>query len=222
MLDIGSVNDLGLGVREPQVQRGNDDLGQEEFLTLMLEQFRNQDPLSPAESGEFLGQLAQFGTVNGIQELQQSFESLSESLFSDQALQASNLVGRQVLVPSNFAALEAEQEITGGIELPVSSPGVNLQITDSSGRLVRQLSLGPNPQGIAPFAWDGLDDTGNPAPPGAYRIEAQAVQSGVSESVPVFINAEVQSVTFGGSTGGVVLNVAGVGELTLDQIKQIS
>ena len=39
-----------------------DDLGQSEFLKLMLTQIKYQDPLKPMEGGEFLSQLAQFGT----------------------------------------------------------------------------------------------------------------------------------------------------------------
>ena len=77
-------------------------LGQEEFLELMMTQLQNQDPLNPAESGEFLSQIAQFGTVNGITELQQSFSTLASSLQSNQALQASTMVGRSVLVESNW------------------------------------------------------------------------------------------------------------------------
>ena len=85
-------------------------LGQDEFLELMMTQLQNQDPLNPAESGEFLSQIAQFGTVNGITELQQSFSTLASSLQSNQALQASTMVGRSVLVENNILQLGATGE----------------------------------------------------------------------------------------------------------------
>ena len=86
----------GLRLEVPQAAREGD-LGQEDFLHLMLTQLKNQDPFKPMESGEFLGQLAQFGTVQGLAGLQTSFDSLSSSLVSNQALQASSLVGRSAL-----------------------------------------------------------------------------------------------------------------------------
>ena len=222
MLDFDSIESLGLGPQVTQPRRGNDELGQAEFLTLMLEQFRNQDPLSPAESGEFLGQLAQFGTVSGIEDLQSSIDSLATSLFSDQALQASNLVGRDVLVPASFGFLEEGEAVTGAIELPESSPSVALRIVDAAGEVVRQFDLGARPGGLVNFSWDGLNAQGQPVPPGAYSFQAQSVQLGASESAPVFINSLVESVSFGGDGRGVVLNVRGIGELTLNDVRQIS
>ena len=69
-------------------------LGQEEFLRLMITQLKNQDPTKPLDSGEFLGQLAQFGTVSGLADLKSSFTELAGSLVSNQALQAA---GRSLL-----------------------------------------------------------------------------------------------------------------------------
>ena len=87
-------------------EKSKDDLDQSEFLKLMLTQIKYQDPLKPMEGGEFLSQLAQFGTVSGIAALQSSFDVFASSLQSNQALQASTMVGRTVLVPGNVAALE--------------------------------------------------------------------------------------------------------------------
>ncbi|MEM7280564.1 MAG: flagellar hook assembly protein FlgD [Pseudomonadota bacterium] len=222
MLDIDAVESLGLGQRQPTVSGGGDELGQDEFLTLMLEQFRNQDPLKPQESGDFLGQLAQFGTVSGIEELQDSINSLATSLFSDQALQASNLVGRNVLAPSSFGIVEEGQGLTGAIEVPETTPSVSLRIVDAAGGLVREFDLGANPRGLVRFSWDGLDSSGQPVPPGVYSLSAQSLQLGAAESAPVFVDSLVESVSFGGDGQGVVLNVRGVGEMSLNDVRQIS
>jgi len=87
-----------LGLRRDLTQR-RERLGQEDFLRLMVAQLRNQNPLQPMENGEFLTQIAQFGTVSGVRQLNAAFEALSESLYSSQALQAASLVGRRVQVP---------------------------------------------------------------------------------------------------------------------------
>src|SRR5580698_5159052 len=80
-------------------------LGGTDFLTLMLAQLQNQDPTSPVDSNEFLSQLASLSEVQGINQLNTSFASLSNSLVGSQALQASSLLGHQALVASSTASL---------------------------------------------------------------------------------------------------------------------
>ena len=84
-------------------QSSRDELGQDEFLTLMIAQFKNQDPFEPMTNGDFLGQLAQFSTVSGISELQTSFDTLAGAISGEQALQAGSLVGKDILTQSEFA-----------------------------------------------------------------------------------------------------------------------
>ena len=87
MFDVSALGDAGI-LSPPPAQESGGDLGQEDFLTLMISQFRNQDPFEPMDNGDFLGQLAQFGTVNGIEQLNSAFAGLAGSIQSDQALQA--------------------------------------------------------------------------------------------------------------------------------------
>ena len=94
----------------------------------MIAQFRNQDPFEPMDNGDFLGQLAQFGTVNGIEQLNSSFYDLSESIFSEQALQAANLVGHSVLARTDTAYLEGGGVLAGAIELASSASNVQIDI----------------------------------------------------------------------------------------------
>ena len=113
---VGAVNgtdfsNLGIGV--PKATDKKSDLGQGDFLTLMTTQLKNQDPFKPLDSGAFLGQLAQFGTVSGLAGLQTSFDSLKTSLISNQALQAASLVGRAALVDSSTMATGAGQSVGG-------------------------------------------------------------------------------------------------------------
>src|SRR6188768_3696602 len=82
-----------------------DQLGQNEFLQLMLAQLKNQDPFKAMDPSQFLGQLAQFGTVSGIQEMQGSLSTLSDSLRSSQVLGGTSLVGHYVLADASEAVL---------------------------------------------------------------------------------------------------------------------
>ena len=116
MNDIAAIDDSRI-FAPPPTESGRDELGQEDFLTLMITQFRNQDPFEPMDNGDFLGQLAQFGTVNGIEQLNSSMAGLTGSIQNDQALQAASLVGRGVLAQSNAGYLPDGGQMTGAVEV---------------------------------------------------------------------------------------------------------
>src|SRR5271163_1507860 len=97
-------------------------LGGTDFLTLMLAQLQNQDPTSPVDSNEFLSQLASLSEVQGITQLNTSFSTLSNSLVSGQALQASSLLGHTALVTSSTASLAtAGAAVNGAVSVPQTS-----------------------------------------------------------------------------------------------------
>src|SRR6201986_307143 len=121
---------------------GGTTLGGTDFLTLMLAQLKNQDPTSPVDSNTFLSQLAQLSEVQGITSLNTSFGALSSSLTSNQALQASSLLGHQALVNSSTATIAAGATVTGAVNVPQNTGQVTLSITNSSGALVSQINLG--------------------------------------------------------------------------------
>jgi len=195
-------------------------LGQAQFLSLMVAQLKNQDPMQPMQNGEFLSQMAQFGTVSGIQDLQKSFGSLANALQSNQALMASSLVGRTVLAPGNAGYLAAGGTIGGAVDLPASTPDVVINITDSSGQLVQRLDLGAQSGGSVRFAWDGTTAAGTAAAPGVYKLTAQALDGTQQYAPGTLVEARVDSVSLGGSNG-LTLNLAGLGAVNLSDVRQI-
>src|SRR5262245_30915388 len=134
-----------------------DQLGQAEFLELMIAQLKNQDPFKAMDPSQFLGQLAQFGTVSGIQEVQGALTTLSDSMRSSQVLDGATMVGRGVLVASDDATLGAEGSITGAVEVPNNATGVELIVRDSAGALVRRMPLSTT-SGTQQFTWDGMNN----------------------------------------------------------------
>lgn len=196
-------------------------LGQDQFLELMIAQLKNQDPTKPMDSTQFLGQMAQFGTVNGIQELQKSFTQMAGALQSNQALMASSLVGRSVMVPGGVGVLPPGGALTGSVNLPVSVGDLAINITDGSGQLVRRLAMGSQQAGEIPFSWDGLDEAGAPLPSGRYQLKAEALYDGKPYAADTSVRALVESVTLGGAQG-MYLNLAGLGSVSLGDVWQIS
>ncbi|MGI9232469.1 MAG: flagellar hook assembly protein FlgD [Woeseiaceae bacterium] len=220
MTTLGSIDNFD-NFAPPPEQKARDSLGQEDFLTLMISQFRNQDPFEPMDNGEFLGQLAQFSTVNGISSLNSAFGGLAGSMQDNQALQAAGLVGRSVLAVSDIGSLSEEGSLNGGLELESSAGNVQIDITNRNGELVQRLNLGQQPPGISRFTWDGTDASGQRADSGLYQVTARVIRGTSIESVPTVIEAEIQSVTLGQFGGALTLNLEGGQQMPLGQIYQI-
>jgi flagellar basal-body rod modification protein FlgD len=197
-------------------------LGQDEFLKLMTTQMTHQDPTKPMDNAQFLSQMAQFGTVSGIQDLQQSFKDFSASISSDQALQAAGLVGRSVSVSSDQGILTAGGEVKGTVDLPASSSNVNLKILDSvTGDVIKTQSLGEHSAGSMAFSWNGTNDNGNFASPGVYKVQLETNVDGVNTVLKPDIQSRVESVSMGSGNKGVQVNLSGLGAVNFNQIKQI-
>jgi flagellar basal-body rod modification protein FlgD len=198
-------------------------LGGTDFLTLMLAQLKNQDPTSPVDSNTFLSQLAQLSEVQGITSLNTSFSSLSSSLSSSQALQASSLLGHQALVASPTATVAAGATVSGAVSVPQTTSDVVLGITNSAGVLVRQIDLGAQSSGLTSFTWDGKGSNGSAVPADTYTLTAQyAGQTKGSTAAATFVSGTVQSVSMGAGATGMTVNVAGVGSVPFSSVQQIS
>jgi len=215
---VSPVNGVDLGLSVPKAAPSGD-LGQEDFLHLMITQLKNQDPFKPMESGEFLGQLAQFGTVQGLAGLQTSFDSLSTSLVSNQALQASTLVGRSALATTSTLAVGAGQPVSGAIDVPSSTSAVTIAIRDGLGQTVRTVSLGAQPVGLASFTWDGLDDAGRPVAAGRYSFAASYRSGNEAVAADTLLRAPIDSVLLGAD--GFSVELRGIGELPFTALREI-
>ena len=200
----------------------NDDMGQADFLKLMTTQLRNQDPFEPIENGEFLGQMAQFGTVSGIQELQQSFGDLSSALQANRALQASVLVGKQVMVDGNQAALGVDGDLHGAVDLPGDVSNLQVRVLGANGETLANIELGAQAGGIVEFSWDGELADGSRAAPGTYTVAAAADVNGDEQALATLSVANVNSVTLGNGTGDVLLDLGALGEIALSDVRRIS
>lgn len=200
--------------------KSQNELGQEDFLDLMIAQLRNQDPMKPMENGDFLGQMAQFGTVSGIKDLQDSFASFSSSINSGQALQAASLIGHRILADTDTGTLTPSGNMEGVISIPASTPSVKVKVYNDAGQIVRNVDLGSRISGDMTFSWDGTDNNGNVMPAGTYRITAEAQYEGSSEALAVSATSQVNSVTLN-PNGGLLLGLEGGDTLEFSKVKQI-
>ena len=203
ILGVEQTGGLGSAVKKKE------ELGQEEFMRLLVAQLNNQDPTKPLDNAEFLSQIAQFSMVDGVQGMEDSLSELGASMVSTRAIQASSLVGRDVISASNQAAFTPGEEIEGVVAMPVSASGVQIQVSDSSGQLVKVLDIGNVGAGIHKFSWDGLLDDGASISLGNYQVTASGLIDGAVEALPAFASARVTSVSIGAGGAEIHLNLDG-------------
>lgn len=191
---------------------------QDRFLKLLTAQLKNQDPLNPLDNAQMTSQLAQISTVDGITKLNATLQSLLNNSTDSQTLQAAALVGKGVLVPGSGLGLQKGQSV-GGFELAGPADNVVATIRDANGLTVRTLDLGARSAGTSNYAWDGHADNGAAAADGNYTVSYEAKQGGNQVGVTALELGIVASVAR--NANGVSLNVAGLGAMTLSDVKQI-
>lgn len=195
-------------------------LGVSDFLTLMTTQLKNQDPFKPLDGAEMVSQLAQFGTVSGVQQMNSTLGALSSSLRSSQALSGATMVGHAILAAANTVNYNGLQPLVGAVQVPTGASSVTMTVTDSSGQVVRHLNVATG-SGQQPFSWDGRTDAGSQAASGNYKIAVIANVGGASAALAVSVAARVGSVSIDSTGNGLTLNTAELGAVALGDVQQI-
>ncbi|MDI1299745.1 flagellar hook assembly protein FlgD [Methylotenera sp.] len=194
------------------------DTAQDRFMTLLITQMKNQDPLNPMDNAQVTSQMAQLSTVTGINKLNSTVESLMSNMQSGQSYQAANMIGHSVLVPGTAVSTTG----TGGyfgVDLPIGADKLSVAIKDSAGTTIRSLNLGAQEAGSFPLKWDGLADDGSVAKTGNYKFEVTATTAGQTVAAESLNYAEVMSVS--NSTSGVKLNLSNLASVSTTDVKEI-
>ncbi len=213
------LDKIGVNNKENQKPASKDNLGQEDFLKLMTTQLQNQDPFAPMENAEFIGQMAQFSTVTGIAEMGLALKSISSQLNEFRIATASNMLGSSVMIPGNYARVDAENTIHGMVDLPKASAQTEIRFTDSTGNILHTKQLGAQASGLIGFSWENIPteiaDRNEPV-----RIEAFADFGNGVESLTPSVFAEVLAASTGDETKGVVLDVRDYGEILASDVQK--
>ncbi len=196
-------------------------LGKDAFLQLLVTQMKNQNPLDPQDNTAFVAQLAQFSSLESMQNLTSTVDSIATSYKSSQALQASSLVGRSVIVEAGSTAVDTTKGMTGSVVIPASSTGTTVKIYDTSMNLVDTVDLGTQPASKTSFTWDGTNSDGEAAPAGTYSFVANGSIDGKGTSLATYLPATVNSVTTSTNGGEMMLNLAGGSSIALSKVQTI-
>jgi flagellar basal-body rod modification protein FlgD len=191
---------------------------QDRFLTLLVTQLKNQDPLNPMDNSQVTSQMAQLSTVSGINQLNATVQALSASMTASQSLQATSMIGHAVLVPGNEIAM-AKGSSNAAVELSQAVDSVTVTIADAKGNTVRTLRLGAQDAGIVDFQWDGKDESGTTLADGAYTYTASAMLGGTKSTPTTLTYGLVNNVSL--TSGVAQLNVGNLGDVALDAVRRI-
>lgn len=205
----------------PTSTKSNDALGKDAFLQLLVTQMKNQNPLDPQDNSEFVAQLAQFSSLESMQNLTSTVDTIAASYTSSQALQASSLVGRSVIVNAGSTAVDTTKGMAGTVVVPSSSSATSVKIYDSAMNVVKTVDLGSQSAGNAAFTWDGKNDAGETLASGNYSFIATGSLDGTATNLATYLPATVNSVTTGVNGGAMTLNLAGGQSIALSAVQTI-
>lgn len=192
---------------------------QERFMSLLVAQLKNQDPLAPMDNAQVTSQMAQLNTVTGINTLNATMEGVAASINGNQTAQATSMLGRAVLTEGNDLKL-AEGKGLGSMQLDQSVDVLAVKILDAGANVVRTINLGAQGKGTHEFEWDGKSDDGSTLPNGNYKVEIEAKAAGKDASVTPLTLSVVQGIRNAGADGTKLLTSNG-GEISFADIKQV-
>ncbi len=217
MSTVGNVSDASAALAAAAAPAATDD-AQDRFLKLLVTQLKNQDPLNPMDNAQLTSQMAQISTVNGIEKLNATLQSMAASFTAGQSLQATAMIGHGVFVPGSTLQLE-NGVAPFGVELAQAADSVVVTIRDGSGQVVHKADLGAQPAGVLGFQWDGITDSGAAAAAGSYSFSVEASQGGSKIDATALALGLVSGVTQG--RDGVTLKVNGIGSVALADVRQV-
>lgn len=139
------------------------------FMKLLVAQLKNQDPMNPMDNAQMTSQMAQINTVSGIQNLNETVQSLASQFNAMQALQGSSLIGHDVLTAGNNMKLDTGIA-KAAFNLSGKADAVSVQILSPGGQLLDTLSLGAMGEGQHEFQWDASKYTGSGSP--TFKVSA--------------------------------------------------
>lgn len=192
---------------------------EDKFMTLLITQLKNQDPLNPLDNAQVTSQLAQLNTVTGINKMNETLASLKTDYQASANLAATNLINHGVLVEGNQLTL-ADGKSLFGIELASPADKVEVEIRSSGGKVVQTVEMKNVDAGVVPLAWDGKLEDGTTASNNTYTMHIRATR-GTEElkDAKTLEFGTVASISTG--AGGVKLNIPSHGQVTMDAIKQV-
>lgn len=155
---------------QPTATTGTTSLGQDAFLKLLTAQMQNQDPLEPMSNQEFVAQLAQFSSLEQLQNVSKGMENLYLINSSINNTGMTNLIGKYVVANGDTFSYSGEGDQSIRFTSDSASTQTTVTIQDADGRVVYSETMGGMGPGEQTWSWDGTDLSGQPVEEGQYTF----------------------------------------------------
>jgi flagellar basal-body rod modification protein FlgD len=154
---------------------GNNQLDKDAFLKLMLAQMKHQDPSNPMQSHEMAAQLAQFTSLEQLNNIHTTLESIKNAQAPNTNYQALSFIGKRISSDSSKVMRAAgDTEHSLNFQLLGAATDVKITVKDAAGNAIRKLDMGAMKKGENAVKWNGLNDDGLSARPGEYHVAIEA------------------------------------------------
>jgi flagellar basal-body rod modification protein FlgD len=187
------------------------------FMKLLVAQMKNQDPLNPMDNAQVTSQMAQINTVSGIEKLNSTVQGLSGQFSQLQTMQSAALVGRNVVVPGNQLVVDPTGAGVGAFELAGTADKIKVEVLNPAGAVVDTLDLTKRAGGTYSFNSDAAKSQAGPF---SFRVTATNGEKPVATTS--LTQDRVQSVSLGGSTTGVQLQLQRGGTVAYSDVRSLS
>jgi len=191
---------------------------QNQFMTLLVAQMRNQDPLNPMDNNQMSSQMALLNMVSGINSLNKTLSSMSASQQLGDSFKATDLIGHTVLIPSSSVVLNNGNG-DFSIDLADNVQSATVSLTDKQGNLVKSFNLGATPAGVHSLSWNGLSDDGQVLADGSYTIKIDALKNGTAVNAASLVTDRVDNLVLSGGLAS--LQLSRLGNIGLSDIRAV-
>lgn len=166
---------LGLGHSDRATKRTHKkELGKNDFIKLMSVQLQHQDPTSPLKNEEMAAQLAQFSSLEQMQNVNTTLEKMSRETRSRDNLMASQFIGKEIVTDSSRFEIDEDRRADLKFDLQGDVAKGTLAILDANDKVIREVTFGALKKGTNSIKWDGRDKVGTEADVGAYSFRITA------------------------------------------------
>lgn len=221
-MDINNINANTTAAFNQKPDQNKNELGQQQFLQLLVAQMRHQDPINPLDGAEFASQLAQFNSVeqlinvnNGLKVIQDGQDLMSASLTNSMA---ASLAGKEVKALSDEIHLVNGESAKINFDLYSSAKEVEIIIKTASGNEIRRETLNGMPGGNNEWMWDGRNESGARVAEGDYIVEIKAKNGDSNVDALLLTEGSVEKVRYTGD--GVFLMVNNI-EIPIGDVQEV-
>ncbi len=154
-------------------------LGKDDFLRIMITQMKNQDPTNPFKAEEMATQMAQFASVEQLQNMNTSMSKMANANQPLERLAMTGLIGKTITIDrERFSHASDNETASLGYTLDRPSKETKLKIISEQGETILEKDLGPQKAGENTFVWDGAKTNGMTTKPGNFIFKVEAVDAG--------------------------------------------